>query len=488
MIGMILVRYSSDVGLKRNSGGHHFLTRVQRRIRQGLKDRGIIFDMVEGHGHILLYTEDIERSCAVLKRTFGVGSFSLCLISLDDTDDSAVESCIQTMIPFLKDKTFRVSCNRIDSPHKSRMTEEREWGARFFPHAKGVNLKNPEVNVRMEILRGKTHFFLIKKDGPGGLGFSTKERVLVLISGGFDSAVAAWKMMKKGINCDYLFFNMGGVVYERMALEVVKVLNDLWAKNTGARFFSMDFNGVILEIKKKIENPYRQIVLKRLMYRAAEKMVKKERSMGMVTGESIGQVSSQSLTNLCFIQAATHCPVFRPLLNDDKNEIIALAKKISTANLSEKIVELCGISRGQPVVRPKMGKLLQEEKKLEMSPLLASFDHMNRWEVDNITTNDLKAPYLFVEHFPNDAHIIDCQDSHMFRSWHMPKAQHILPERLIENPALLEKGKNHVLYCTYGTKTPYLAELLQSKGREAYAFRGGVPQIKKMLEGINKQT
>ena len=225
----VLIRYSAEVGIRRKSSSRHLLTQVQRRIRLGHQLQGIPFSMEIGHGHIILHTHDWDKTHSVLKRTFGISAFFPCLISIENKHKE-IDPIIAKIAPLLQDKTFRISCHKVDRHEVTSMDIERLWGQRLLSYAKGVSLKNPDINIRIEILRGKTYFFLEKIPGPGGMSFSPRTRVLVLISGGFDSAVAAWKMMKKGICCDYLFYNMGGKTTERMALQVVKILNDLWAK------------------------------------------------------------------------------------------------------------------------------------------------------------------------------------------------------------------------------------------------------------------
>ena len=476
----LLIRYSSEVGIRRNSSSRHLLVRVQKRIRQNLKSRKISFDMEIGHGHIILHTQDWEKTYGLLKRVFGVGAFYPCIVSLDHSNEDT-DTAVKEIAPFLKGKTFRIRCNKVDRGHLSRMDVEKKWGAIFFPYAEGVSLKAPDVNVRIEILRGKTYFFLDKVLGPGGMGFSLSERVLVLASGGFDSAVAAWKMMKKGIPCDYLFCNMGGKTYERMALQVVKVLNDLWAEQTKSVFFSLDFNGIVGEIKKVTENPYRQIILKRAMFQAASRLACERGYEGIVTGESIGQVSSQTLRNISVIQEASCVPIFRPVLNDDRPDIIALACEVGTGRLSEKVTELCGISQGQPVAKAKIQRVLQEEKKLPSDFLVSLMNSLQQKSLDSLKGEDLRRPYLFVDSLDEDAEIIDCQEEHLYRSWHISHAKHIKGDDLLNNKSLLEKGKKYILYCTYGTQTPYLTEILQLAGYDAYCFRGGVKHVKKSI-------
>ena len=202
---------------------------------------------------------------------------------------------------------------------------------------------------------------------------------------------------------------------------------------------------------------------------------------GIVTGESIGQVSSQTLRNIAFIQRASTLPVFRPVLNDDREMIISLARNIGTAFLSEKVTELCGLSQGQPVINPKIKNILQEEKKLSHEIFHSALGGVREKDLDSLEKKDLQIPYLFVDSLEEDAEIIDCQENHMFRSWHVPQARHLPVYDLLHTKDLLAKDKKYILYCTHGTQTPYVAEMLQHLGFEAYCFRGGVERVKQSL-------
>lgn len=474
----ILVRYSAETGIKRDSCNRHFLTRVQRRIRRGLEGQGVGFAMEPGHGHILLHVDDRARAHSLLARTFGVGSWSPCLASCDDGDLAAEAPSLERLLaPLLAGKSFRITCRKGDARHVSGRAVEREWGARLLPHARKVDLSAPEVEVRIDMLKGRAHVSAERFRGPGGLGFSRKERALVMMSGGFDSPVAAWKMMRRGAPCDYLHLNMGGKASDRMVLQVAKVLNDLWARGTGARFFSMDFTAVAQAIKDRVENTYRQVVLKRRMLRAAADLAAARGHDGVVTGECVGQVSSQTLRNIAVIHHGCPAPVFRPLLGEDKTGIVALARTVGTAPLSERIVELCGISRGQPVVRASLGKALEEEAKVaHAEPGPAS-----ETALDALTAEDLRTPYLFVDSLPDGARPIDCREAHQFRAWHAPGALHMPPPELLGGMRSLDKRTPYVLYCAHGSQTPLLAEALQTAGYQAYAFRGGAGRLRRAL-------
>ena len=159
-----------------------------------------------------------------------------------------------------------------------------------------------------------------------------------------------------------------------------------------------------------------------------------------------------------------------------------MAHKIGTALLSEKVVELCGLSGGQPVTQAKYSKVVEEEKKLPEDTHEKCFQSLTEYDVDDIRPSDLRKPYLFVDTLDSDAVIIDCREKHKFQAWHVPGATNIPYDNFLKETPRLDKRTKYILYCTYGSQTPFLAEILQSKGLEAYAFSGGVPKIKKTLQ------
>src|SRR5690606_12565058 len=163
-----------------------------------------------------------------------------------------------------------------------------------------------------------------------------------------DSAVAAWLMLKRGVQLDYVFCNLAGDAYERSVALVAKVLADDWSYGTRPRLHVIDFGPVLDDLRAKSRPRYWQVVLKRLMYRAGDHVAQEARAQGLVTGEAIGQVSSQTLVNLAAIDRASSLPVFRPLIGFDKMDIVELSRRLGTFELSSKVQEYCAIAPGNP--------------------------------------------------------------------------------------------------------------------------------------------
>jgi thiamine biosynthesis protein ThiI len=215
------------------------------------------------------------------------------------------------------------------------MEIEREIG-RFVQsfHSARVDLESPECWIRIEVGEEHIYFSFEKQDGPGGLPQPLAGRVLALISGGIDSPVAAYQLMRRG--CEVIFVHFHSAPYTSPASiakvrRIVKLLNE----------YQMDSKLYVVglgELQQKIvalAPPEDRVVLyRRAMIQIAERIARKEKALSLVTGEVLGQVASQTLTNLTIIEAATSLPLFRPLIGMDKREVVDLAKKIGTYPLS----------------------------------------------------------------------------------------------------------------------------------------------------------
>ncbi len=208
----------------------------------------------------------------------------------------------------------------------------------------------------------------------------------------------------------------------------------------------------------------------------------------MITGESIAQVSSQTLANLNAIAKAAHTQVVRPVIGYDKQEIMDRAKEIGTALLCEKVQEHCGISHSFPMTTGQTGILRNEEENLPENLLEKTREAAREIDLDQLTAKDFRTQYLYTTELPEEAIIIDCQQPHMRRAWHVPKSQHHDFETLLATYKKLDKTKTYILYCTYGSQTPYVAEIMQQSGFDAYAFQGGISQVKRKYESLKVQN
>jgi tRNA uracil 4-sulfurtransferase len=271
--------------------------------------------------------------------------------------------------------TFAARARRSDKRFPLNALElEREIGGRLYDrlHDAGrpvrVDLKHPELTCRIEVTPGPILVYARRIAGPGGLPANTAGRLTCLLSGGFDSAVAAYKMMKRGANVSFVHFWGGGGAAGESSVHVARRLVEQLTPWQGtARLYLVPFEQLQREVVRGSEEKFRILLYRRLMLRIAERIALREKSKGLITGDSLGQVASQTLQNLQAVGAAIRLPLYRPLIGDDKLEIQAVATRIGTHNISaEKFHDCC------PMFLPKSPALFASAEELARAE--ASFD------------------------------------------------------------------------------------------------------------------
>lgn len=239
-----------------------------------------------------------------------------------------------------------------------------------------VDLHNPEIKVTFEIRDNIFHVIKNSIKWVDGYPIWFQDKVVSLISGGFDSGVATYSMMKRGCQVDYLFFNLWGSAHE---LWVKQVSHYLWKtfsiSHKKARFITVNFEWIIEQLLTKVNHKFRWILLKRFMLRVAS-MIAENNYYALIKWDSLGQVSSQTLKNMYVIDKASDCLVLRPLIADNKQEIIDVSRKIWTYHFACNMPEYCGIISDKPATWAKLEDILDEEKNIEDSVLTDAY--MNR--------------------------------------------------------------------------------------------------------------
>ena len=479
---LVLVRLASELALKGPRTRSHFVQRLLKNIRDGVNASGASCKIETEWGRVYVRL-DSAAAVPVLGRVFGISSYSVVEAVVPANVDAIVEKGVEIFREHVSGKSFAVRANRAGE-HSFRSNDvAMQLGARLLPFARKVDLSHPEATAHVEIRQDHAYLFTRREPGSGGLPLGVEGRALSLISGGYDSAVSSWLMLKRGIALDYVFCNLGGDAYERAVVQVTKAIADDWSYGTSPKLYVVDFEEPMRELKEKSRGEYWQLVLKRLMYRTASQIGHSMKADAIITGEAVGQVSSQTLPNLRAIEPAASLPVFRPLLGFDKEEIIDRARKIGTAALSEQVKEYCAIAPGKPVTAATEERVEREESKLDLSVVERAVANAKKLDVRGLTTVDLVAPYIFTSEIPDDAVIIDCRPEAQYKAWHAPNAQHKEEWELARDFRRLDKSRKYVLYCAHGMQSAHLAEKMQRFGYEAYSFKGGTARLTKYLSG-----
>ncbi len=303
----------------------------------------------------------------------------------EDLDDIFAKT-----LPIYRDKldgkTFAVRCNRSGNQPFNSMDVEKfvGEGLNHNTQAAGVNLNNPDVVVKIEVRN--ENLFVVEKTHRGLNGFpmGAQDGVLSLISGGFDSAVSSYLSMRRGLLTHFCFFNLGGDEHEIAVKEVALYLWMRYGSTHPVRFITVPFEEVVREILEKVDNSQMGVVLKRVMLRAATRVAEKMNVEVLVTGESVAQVSSQTLRNLSVIDKVTDALVLRPLAMMEKQDIVDLARSIGTEEFSAVIPEYCGVISVNPTTRARMHKIEKQEGRLDLAVLDVAVENAVSVSIDRI--------------------------------------------------------------------------------------------------------
>ncbi|WP_371372863.1 tRNA uracil 4-sulfurtransferase ThiI [Thalassotalea aquiviva] len=281
------------------------------------------------------------------------------------------EKTLQCHSQTIENKSFCVRAKRTGIHDFSSLELEQYVGGGLNQNVESarVQLKKPDVTIRIDVKDDKLYIISETHKGLGGFPIATQEDVLSLMSGGFDSGVASYQMIKKGARTHYCFFNLGGSAHELGVKQVSYYLWNKYGASHKVKFFAVDFEPVVAEILEKIENGQMGVVLKRMMMRAAAQIAERMGIQALITGEALGQVSSQTLTNLNVIDRVTETLILRPLVAYDKQDIIDIARVIGTEDFAKTIPEYCGVISQKPTVKAVLSKIEAEEANFDMSIL-----------------------------------------------------------------------------------------------------------------------
>jgi len=383
-------------------------------------------------------------------------------------DAIKVKVC-EIVVDKLEGKTFVVRAKRTGT-HPFNSTEiERTVGGYILAKskAKGVDLYHPEIMVRVELINNQLNIITKRYEGLGGYPIGTQGDILSLMSGGFDSTVASYLTMKRGIKTHFIFFNLGGVAHE---IGVKQVAYFLWSKfgaSHRVKFISIPFDDVLSEIFRSTPESYMGVTLKRLMLLASEKIADEMGIDALLTGESVAQVSSQTLRNLALIDQVSNKLILRPLSTMNKPDIIKIANDIGTRRFAENMPEYCGVISKNPITHGSFKRMEKVAKWFDYSILDKAVEDAKTIFVDevidNVTNN---APIEVISSLDDDFVVIDIRGEEeaietSCETLNIPFYQ------LKTEFKKLPQDREYLLYCERGVMSQLHAQYLRdSESRE----------------------
>ena len=387
----VIVKPFAEITIKSRPVRKQFVRQLAKNIRTVLRDLDPALKVEGEWDNIELETAQTEPKllAEMLARLRCTPGIAHCLevheYPLGDFDD-IVDKCKLHFGAQLAGKVFAVRCKRSGKHPFSSVEVATHVGSRLRREcgAAGIDLKQPEVEVRFEVRYDRLYIIHAQHDGMGGYPLGSIEQTLVLMSGGFDSTVASYQMMRRGLLTHFCFFNLGGRAHELGVMEVAHYLWEKFGRSHRVLFISVPFEEVVGEILAKVDNSHMGVVLKRMMLRVASRLADDLHIDALVTGEAISQVSSQTLPNLSVIDAVTDTLVLRPLIASHKQDIIDTATAIGTAEYAKNMPEYCGVISVNPTTRAKRYRVEHEETQFDMAILERALERARRVPIDRV--------------------------------------------------------------------------------------------------------
>lgn len=377
----ILVRYGelSTKGKNRKQ----FINHLRNNIKFSFVDLPNIKVHAERDRMFLTSSDDeeIQELIKRLPKIFGIQSFSpvaSCTQDIEDIQKTALEimESLDT-----EDKTFRVTVKRTDKRFSMDTYELQTTVAsnvlRNYPSLK-VQMKKPEIDLRIEVLTDAVYMMAQVIPGAGGMPLGSNGRSLLMLSGGIDSPVAGYMLMKRGVRLDAIHFHSPPFTSERSKEKVMDLANQLSHFGATVRLHVIPFTEIQQSIQAQIPDNVSMTTTRRIMMKIADQVRLEIGALGIVTGESLGQVASQTLESLTAINAVTSTPIFRPLISMDKLDIIDIAREIGTYDTSILPYEDCCT-----IFTPSCPKTKPKLEKVEFYESFKDFDELIKEAVEN---------------------------------------------------------------------------------------------------------
>lgn len=372
MFHAFLIKYA-EIGIK-GKNRYLFEDALMKQIRHALREAEGEFDVTKEQGRIYVRANgefDFDEAVESLQRVFGIAEICPVVILEDEGYDKLSKDVIAYVDEQYPDKkkTFKVYARRAKKSYPIPSMElAAELGGDIldaFPEM-SVDVRNPEILITVEI-REKIYLYSQSISGPGGMPVGTNGKAMLLLSGGIDSPVAGYMIAKRGVKIDAVYFHAPPYTSERAKQKVVD-LAKLVARYSGPiHLYVVNFTDIQLYIYEKCPHDELTIIMRRYMMKIAERFAQQDGCLGLITGESIGQVASQTIQSLAATNEVCTMPVFRPVIGFDKQEIVDISVKIGTYETSiQPFEDCCTIFVAKhPVTKPNINVIKRSEMNLQ---------------------------------------------------------------------------------------------------------------------------
>lgn len=472
-----LIKLHPEIAIKSKSVRKRQTLLLERNIKTILLRTDSNIEVNNNYDHLTIrsFTDDAAIHQQLIDRLScipGIVHFSEMQSSNFSSLHDIFEQVAEVYAGQLQNKTFCVRVRRAGKHEFSSIEAERYIGGGLNQQVESarVKLNKPDLIVALEVRKDQLIMVRKQHQGMGGFPLPSQSDVLSLISGGYDSAVASYLMIRKGLRTHYLFFNLGGAAHEAGVREMAFHIWQKYSLSHKVKFVSVNFAPVVDQILETIDNGLMGVVLKRMMMRAASEVAENLGIKAVVTGESIGQVSSQTITNLNVIDRVTDMLILRPLIYQDKQEIIDMCRKIGAEDIAKSMPEYCGVISKKPTVNAVLSEVLANEQKFDFTVLEQAVKAAKVLDIRTIDYQAEQQAHVVTElaQLPADAVVLDIRSPEETDIKPLTVDGHNVVElpffRLASQFANLDQSKHYYFYCERGVMSRLQAVVLQEQG------------------------
>lgn len=370
----ILIRYG-ELALK-GKNRNIFEQQLAENIKQQLKGHDIKIKRTFGRMYLYLAGEDFQEVSSKLQRVFGISSYSPAIKAELDVD-RIKEACLESILAMKPaPQTFKISVRRVNKsfPYSSQEMNHI-LGGHILRNLDGkikVDVHHPDTEITVEIREEAAYIMSARFPGAGGLPVGSSGKAMLLLSGGIDSPVAGYLALKRGLRIEAVHFHSYPFTSERAQQKVIDLCKKLSQYAGSIRLHMVPFTTIQTQIRQHIPEEYSITIMRRFMLRIAERLAEKHKALALVTGDSLGQVASQTLESMHTINEVTNLPILRPLVTMDKQEIIQIAQEIDTYPISILPYEDCCtiFQPKSPKTKPTRERANSLESRLNLTELI----------------------------------------------------------------------------------------------------------------------
>ena len=386
---VILIKYGELSTKKGNR--NFFINTLSNNVSNKLKKYDVSIIKDRAHMYIEFKDEDFSNIKKEIDKVFGIHKYNVA--NIVDNDIESIKDVVLEMVKNDNPKTFKIETKRSNKSFPLHSYEvNNTLGGHVLKNTNDikVDVHNPELLIKVEIRDNNTYIYSKEYDGAGGYPLGTQKMGMLMLSGGIDSPVAGYLAMKRGVQLDCVYFEAIPHTSIEARNKVIDLTRKLAEYGNSINLHIVNFTKIQEEIYRNCKDEYCITIMRRMMYRIMDRLCKKYKGYVIVNGESIGQVASQTLTSMNVINSVTNIPVIRPVACLDKLEIIDIAKRIDTFDISILPYEDCCtvFVPKHPVINPRIDTAIYEEEKFDYEFLIdQAVDSLNTIKVESTDTS-----------------------------------------------------------------------------------------------------